>query len=737
MIADGGPDNLAFSDNFNDNPDKFSSSPVKSTQGTEVPHFDLSSDTEPTHSEVIQENETVIDIKDGSGTTNEFNNKVKESNTLTSESILPSDESIDNNHVTPIFLNTQIQSRLDDADEKTALKTQLSQFKYPQEETRSLSEPLLLKRLNSITNAQSSIPKKRRKTSPKASKAINLMEMLSGKHKKVKDIIKTNKMTKSKSKTSRKVNKEVYDIYNEEEWNALKKLLLDKFPENTKEDVQDMFHYVYGEEEANTSNDITNPRVDMWSASQQQLVGSQKVSQDSFIDNHETISQRINFLSLSQVMEDTSINHGDTVDLVEEKNEKIEVEDKLIPVDSDIVINSSHSENLASNIEPTKDVVVIKEDTTVLDKNSETPELTILDEIIRDNKEYSVIYDSMDDSDEQFYIIHDKERYELKRRLGFDNHQKKEKTVIPNLNPGINLGHTPLMPFSAISPAKDETIIDLTQGSFKVNNELVSPIKSVVSDLVQKEASQKENEVQVPATRTGTFNKSSQKMENVTNTSFPDIALAIKQELIDKLNNRHNGFIIKSAFTGNPTDVVYDSYEDEEEKINNRKGWIILSQEDKSGVTSALSNINTESDASVEESIEMALKETPEDGENDIWLSQSAKDIRTNIRQLGLKTARTKSEMIESLQFASQIAKSQDVGDTPDLSPGTRKNIFNHLTQLAKQLPSVVLEKFYTFQPIPVTELTEMFVGMDPFVKRIEEQTIKEWAEQNGISLRQ
>lgn len=738
MIADGNPDNLAFGDNFNDNPDKFSSSPIKSTQGTQVPHFDLSSDTEPTHSEVIQEVEAVIDKKDGSNTTDGSNEETNQNNIQTSGSILPttqpSDKSIDNNEVIPIFLNTQIQSRLDDANEKTALKAQLNQFKYPQEETRSLSEPLLLKRLNSTTNGQLSPRKKRRKANLKSSKATNLMEMLSGKHKKVKDILKSNRTTKGKSNATKKVNKEVYDIYNEEEWNALKKLILEKFPENTKEDVQEMFHYVYGEDDSNTSNDMTNPRVDMWSASQQQLVGSQKVSQDSFIDNHETMSQKINFLSLSQVMEDTSVNHGDKVDLVDNE---VEVKDKDKPVESDAAVNLNNSESSASDFKPGDDVIIIKEDTNSGSKNKGSVESTILDEIIQENKECSIVYDSMDENDEPLYILHDNDKYGLKRQLYFDNHDTKEIVGIPKLKSGIDLGHIPLIPYNTTSPAKDETIIDLTQGSFKISNELVSPIKSVVSDLVKSKESQKENEVQVPATRTGTFNRYSETIETGSNRSASDVILPVKQEVIDKLNNPRNGFMIKSAFIDDSADVVYDSYEDDGEKARNRKGWIILTQEDESCAKSALTNLHSESDASEDKSVKMTPKKVPEDNESDIWLSQSAKDIRINIRQLGLKTARTKSEMVESLQFASQIAKSQDIGDTSGPNPGTKTNIFNHLTQLAKQLPSVVLEKFYTFQPIPVIELTEMFVEMDPFVNRIDEQTIKEWAEHNGISLRQ
>lgn len=741
MIADGSPDSLAYSDNLNEDPDKFSSSPVKSTHGTQIPEFDLSSDTETTHPPVIPEDKTEKEANKECINLDEVNKVDNESKLQTPENLIhniqPIDESneVDDNDVNTIFMNTQIQSRLDDANEKLELKSQLNQFKYTQEESRSLSEPLVLKPMNSITKGQANVGKKRRKLTPKVSRASNLMEMLSGKNKKVKDIIKTHKNVKSKSKVSTKIKKVVYDTYNEEEWNSLKKLLLEKFPENTNEDVQEMFNYVYGEEDSNLSSGAPSQRVEMWNASQQNLAVSQKVSQGSFIDNHETISQKINFMSLSQVMEDTGVS---TNKQVGEGAKLINLEDKPISVESDHVISLTNSGSSISESVPTQDdLYVTKEDDRVEGLNNhDDKEPTLLDTIIQENKENSIVYDSMDENDEGLNILNDK--FGLNKQIFYDKNNSLKITKIPELSPDIALKNIPLLPFNTASPTKAETIIDLTQGSFKISNELVSPVKSVVSDLVQSKESHKEREVQVPATRTGTFDKLPEKeVEPVPSRQIPDVLLKIKSDQYYKLDKLQDDFTIVHSYKGTSTDIVYDSYDDEEEDVEDDVLYVILTQNNKVSRTASSTEVPVRIDTLYEESVIVSQKENVDDNESDIWASQSAKDIRINVRQLGLKTARTKSEMVESLQLASQIVSSQDINDTPIISQGTKVNIFNHLSQLAKQLPSVILEKFYTFQPIPVHELTAMFIERDPFVNRIEEQTIKEWAEQHGISLRQ
>lgn len=762
LIEDGNPNNLHFSDNYNDNPDQFNSSPMKSLSGTQIPEFSLSSDIEENSNPLDHRNKTdrVIRNEADQGI---FQEEGKHENITSTDA-----------QETPIFMNTQIQSRLDDANEKDELKGQLNKFKYSFNESQSLAKPLILKRLSMCDEKDDKhvTKKRKRKNSDvndngkqvKNSRASNLMGLLSGRAKKVKDIVKkNNKQAGSKSKGSVKGNKIIYDTYDEEEWNTLKKMILVKFPDNSSEDFKEMFEYVYGNGIINNENVETEMDIstNLWGASQQLIPGTQEPTHTPLGSYQESVSQKINFLSLSQVMEDTSFNTAN----IERFGSR-----QLIP-DIDDKVGIDIENNKSGIMDDANGPVILKEnpvDIMVVGNVTESPtkirenETPIDDINVGDN----IAYDSMEevDSEEKIDIISIDSKYKFKKQT---MHFKEDAVIVPRrLIPTERLRAIPQLQPDDNSPIKDNDIIHLTQQSFKISNELVSPIRTevsnpkVINESLQKSSHPPGQTVQVPATRMGTLNSPQQKKRYKKENIPSRIVIKIKLSDLEGYKANQSEFTFETFDRVNGDDIVYDSYDeasmddeviltlvansDNGNKIKTKRSIstddIIMTQE---VIQSVDGNSNNNNDGIIisRDDKEKLTPATTASTNTDIFVSQSAKEIRVNVRQLGLKTYRTKSEMVESLELASQKLNSPHkqliTSEGVNLSPGSKVDVFTYLTEIAKTFSPETLEKFYTFQAIPVHEIIQMFTERDQFVDRIEEQTVKEWAERNGISLRQ
>lgn len=190
-----------------------------------------------------------------------------------------------------IFINTQIQSRLDDAEEETNLKLKLEKFKYSfkssnADDTHSNAN-VTAKRRPAIRKANSKLKTKpKTKRDPKIIKNItdfninnyersrtaSLLKQLSGKHKKVLDIIKTqNEGNSDKLPRARnnKGEKATFDTYSEQEWKDIMKLLLQKFPQSEETDLNEVQKFLYGSEKSSNSLDNQeSSQQRLWTASQ-------------------------------------------------------------------------------------------------------------------------------------------------------------------------------------------------------------------------------------------------------------------------------------------------------------------------------------------------------------------------------------------------------------------------------------------------------------------------------------
>ncbi|CDF90732.1 ZYBA0S08-01684g1_1 [Zygosaccharomyces bailii CLIB 213] len=493
-----------------------------------------------------------------------------------------------------IFINTQVQGRLDEADQADKVRASLTQFKYVGEGLHHSPENMKIatKRTSCKPLKRTSVRQRIKKT---PSKAQNLLKQLSGKHAKVKDMIRYQKKLDSlaeaqqkaapvKGKRTKSVKKGEcrFDTYNEEEWQRISKLLLERFPHLEPAEVKGVYEYLYGETEEYT----------LWTASQLP-VNSEKLGARLSPGSD---SPRISVLSLSQAMDD-SYPVNETAPEAEEED------------DASIVPDSTEELSTIIPIEP------------VVDAPQDFSQIQL---------------------------------------------------------------DTPL-----ILPPNE--IIDLTQESFKVVKSLTSPLKQ-----------ENTPQVEVPATRLPTISGSAEL------GPVPLLAPAKEEP------------------------VRYKVHRSQLEELSAVEGLIVHSS--KESLDDALI-ADTESDVSsphehclIELETSILANRTPSPSHQNIFESQSAQQLRQSMRSMGLKTSRSKQEMLQSLQAASQVLRNTSTDREQ------KRDIYNFLTSLIQSSPTL-LEKVYTFQPIASRELLTKLVGDNPFVEKIDEFTIREWADYQGICL--
>lgn len=231
-----------------------------------------------------------------------------------------------------------------------------------------------------------------------------------------------------------------------------------------------------------------------------------------------------------------------------------------------------------------------------------------------------------------------------------------------------------------------DEIIDLTQESFKVVRSLISPLKNTETPLVQ-----------VPATRTSTI-LTHAKLEAPTTDPAKCIVFRLPKKqvalLIDKLSGDFN-VSYNEATEQNP--IVLDT---EVEDIDQCTAYL---QPKAQSPTKAVNS-------------------------NSQLATKSAQKLRQSIKVIGLKPSRSKSQMIASLEAASQVL------DSSVTELEQRQLIYQNLTTLVHACPTL-LERIYTFQPISVEDLLARLVQANPFVDQIDELTIRTWADLQGICL--
>lgn len=548
-----------------------------------------------------------------------------------------------------VFINTQIQGRIDDEERLEAVKRQMSKFKYQdskiQDDTSSRSETT-----NSISKKTSPVKRNIKKTKSPAkkvtktkgtakkgtkmvnSKSYNLLQQLSGKKSKIRQIIQDDPKLE-------------FDTYNEKEWDQIK-LKLQGLVQNDDGvcDYNEVFEYIYGDLE---------PSQSMWDASQQKLVkkelpastGNNAIVIDDMQDNNDD-REGVQVITLSQLME----------------NSKESIKEKVAMNENEIDLTQRSIDSKANSIlvvsgdgnKITKEMSDIKEisntgETEDFDEIKEIQAI-VIDEKPEPSDNVSIIYDSMDEFETLIPLVDD---------------QLKTKPI------------------------------NKTTGKFSVeyraqqvfNRETIST-----------------NEIQVPATRSTTMTKSCTQSNRALDVNI----IMSKSQDIATITNQFT--IIDDTAMIMDSDEEFDT--NKYQLLHLRLDFLPIDQD--FNTRKPTTNLTYSRETTFITKMDEDITNSP------------AKVIRQNLKSLGLKTSNTKNEMLESLQIASQkITNAESIND-----------IYDYLTQTVKSMPDL-LEMIYTFQPIRLSVLIKRLIEQDSFIGHIDSMTIRDWTDQQGISIQQ
>ncbi|EJS42724.1 slx4p [Saccharomyces arboricola H-6] len=699
---------------------------------TQVPdvQFSLSSDDDSMNSQ--EKNETIQITSEAKETTirdaesSKYAIAINANSTNISPCNLQGPDTTEEN----IFINTQIQSRLDDAEEETNLKSKLKQFKYASKSKNSYQTPYAsvpAKRRPAIRKAKPKLKSKARsERDPNIIKNItefnisnyerlrtaSLLKQLSGKHKKVLDIIKVQKdgcnSLSSKIKTC-KGERATFDTYNEQEWKYISKLLLERFPHSETTDLNEVQKFLYGcEQSPGALDDSKVPEKTLWTASQLPPELSDKTIQSEQEQGAQNTQSTVKYLSLSQVMDDKS---------------------EIINDDEDVVISEEFS---TSSQEYGCKSVGPKTSKHVIDKNIELTVGTHMHGFaLTDYKtDEPLIVEGHEDNDHDDVSIVSDTTDETSTLFPLDPY--RFVFIEDNEKPALTTDTIGSTQFFTPNTSPLDGIIDLTQESFKAVRSLISPLKMESNKAA---ASQASNQVQVPATRTSTVIPHKDLISTLkTEEERIDEEKFIRVKLLSETVNKLDPEIVKYncyEFEAN------DSQAEEETDCDNRFCIIDVELADspKTFVETPIPNLATSNNVN---NTATASPTTSPEKFHETITSQSMKELRQSLKTVGLKPMKTKVEIIQSLQTASQIlfvATPCDSDEHDGVIGFSKMEVFDHLTELIQYFPDL-LERIYTFEPIPLNEVIEKLFSIEPFVLQIDEATIREWADIQGICLR-
>lgn len=636
-----------------------------------------------------------------------------------------------------IFINTQIQSRLDDAEEETNLKSKIKQFKYASQcnQYDNLGNKNIARRRPAIRKSKPKLKSKTRdKRDPNAiknitdfninnyklSRAASLLKQLSGKHKKVLDIIKVQNEGSDSAPSKAKNDKgegATFDTYSGQEWKYIMKLLLEKFPHSEATDLNKVQKFLFGSEQSSSGlDDLETSQKKLWTASQLPPKLPNESNQPKQEERTQDSQSAVNFLSLSQVMDDRSEIIKDEEDIItsesfsaslQEYGNKIEIQETLEHSFGDNIELTVGTHINGFSLTDYKACKPLPAEVGTKCKNNGD----------EDNDDISVVSDTTDETSTLFPL--DPYRY-----IFIEKDKKPASTT-------DTVGSTQ---FFTPNTSPLDGIIDLTQESFKAVRSLISPLKAESNRPTASQASN-QVQIQVPATRTPTIIPQKNLMTTLkTEGERTDLGNTIRVKLLhERVSELDPELVNCDCHT-----IEANDSEEEETELDNDLFCIAdvkLANLPKTSTETPIPNLLAKN--SIDDAVTASPTTSPEKF-HEIITSQSMKELRQSLKTVGLKPMRTKVEIIQSLQTASQILSIATPGDS-DGHDGvigfSKTEIFDHLTELIQSFPGV-LERIYTFEPIPLYELIEKLFSLEPFVSQIDEMTIREWADIQGICLR-
>lgn len=283
----------------------------------------------------------------------------------------------------------------------------------------------------------------------------------------------------------------------------------------------------------------------------------------------------------------------------------------------------------------------------------------------------------------------------------------------------VLMQHIPiLVPASNASFKKTtntDQLIDLTQNSYDAVSTIVSPIRR---------NSIRTASIQVPATRTATFQDSSKQagvklhLDNSIYSGEGVCKGAGNLVTTDTLN-------VSTICAHNKDEIVIDS-EDE-------KGEYSIVEISIPRVTDTeIPIISAPYDNRLETPFPLNLTLDTENPSNSQSASPSTKQLRQSLRDIGMKPCRNKVQILQAWDtLESKFSCDSDAERSTQL-----RQFLTDLIVKNRDVSTDLMEKIYTFEPIRFYQLKDWLTSLDQFTAMIDDSFIKNWADVNGIVFR-
>lgn len=509
-------------------------------------------------------------------------------------------------------------------------------------------------------------------------RAQKMISILSGKSAKVKKLVsKLNSEASADAESLRDSHPTQFAPFNESEWQHIVGLLREKLPKVSRSELNSVQQYVYGADEQHN----------LWKASQ--LSPEKQISSQCSDGESETILPSLTLDNNAPVYTLSQLVEG------ESSNNRCSTEDGL---------RFKPISNPSSVIEQELPISI-----DVPSSETDVP---------------SQIADSCDSGsiisfEELSFMIQDKNKADVDYDI---------PCYLPPDSKTLPTGEKTKREYSRANI--NDQLINISQTSYDVVSSIVSPMKA-----------QRTGTIQVPATRTTTFQDQQQqnqqqasKPANVvkiyvdSNRDSNDVFASVKGE-VDTQEQESLSTLTTSMLHDDNNEIVIDS-EDE------RGSYSIMEVHDAPqthlGQFPSLRKSQSQklkTPVSATDSLDSQLQPALLTTQN---ASPNTAKLRRSFKVIGLKPCKNKVQMLQVWEtLESKFPGSSDEDRSIQL-----KQFLTDLIVQNRDESALLMEQIYTFEPIRYEQLKEWLVSLNSFTELIDDSFIKNWADLNGIVFR-
>ncbi|AET39324.1 Slx4p Ecym_4260 [Eremothecium cymbalariae DBVPG len=265
-------------------------------------------------------------------------------------------------------------------------------------------------------------------------------------------------------------------------------------------------------------------------------------------------------------------------------------------------------------------------------------------------------------------------------------------------------------------PIHEDTVIDLTQETFRAVSNIASPVKATSRPNSKVLSATRKPSIQVPASNTASINTpaSFMSLHRPPLIEAPVCSSIIRMKIYKDTEMNFND---KNAPPlGFQPQTIYED--------------IVADSEDENYTILELEPCKNEEPVrpATDPCILGVNKSTSTQDSSPTATAQSIKQLRQSLKTIGVKTSRSNAQVLQHYNTVSQQLHSQSDEDK-------RNELFLRLTHLLQQ-DKPLLNRIYCFHPITIHDLRTSFESRDHFTNLIDDAVIRHWADYQGICVK-